>query len=204
MNIFPSGQAANRASAEQDSHTLQTSATPDGRIFHQASQQTGTQESGTLMQRKALPQHKERKQFALPRINDLGEKRGSSPHATAEELQKADGAGDELGLCNHRAGKPAAERLLVWGTCCETVSVRQPMTAGFVPKPRNLCCTSLHHNFVLNLKYFNCLFNKAVLNYECLLKQKAATPWQFDGTLSSTGLFIFLLASEFLMQSGYP
>lgn len=84
------------------------------------------------------------------------------------------------------------------------LSVRQPVTAGFVPKPRNLCYTSLHHNFVLNLKYFNCLFHKAILNYECLLKQKAATPWQFDGTLSSTGLFIFLLASEFLMNSGYP
>lgn len=133
----------------------------------------------------------------------MGKKRGRSPHAIAEELQKADGAGDDLGLCNHRK-ENLQQRLLVWGTCCETVSVRQPVTAGFVPKPRNLCYTSLHHNFVLNLKYFNCLFHKAILNYECLLKQKAATPWQFDGTLSSTGLFIFLLASEFLMNSGYP
>lgn len=75
------------------------------------------------------------------------------------------------------------------------------MTAGAIPKPRNLCYTSLHHNFVLNLKYFNCLFNKAILSYKCLLKQTAATPWQFDGTLNSTGLFIFLLASEFLMDT---
>lgn len=46
-------------------HTLQTSATPDGRIFHHASQQTGTQESRTLMQYKALPQHKERRENRL-------------------------------------------------------------------------------------------------------------------------------------------
>lgn len=119
-------------------------------------------------------------------------RKGTAVHtAIAGELQKADGAGDELGLCNHRAGKPAAERLLVWGTCCETVSVRQPVTAGFVPKPKNLCYTSLHHNFVLHLKYFNCLFNKAILNYDWLLKQKAATPWQFDGTLTASQAFSF-------------
>lgn len=75
---------------------------------------------------------KERNQIALLRINDLGEKSGNSPRPIAEELQKADGAGDEPGLCNHKAKKPKAERLLVWGTCLETVSVKRPKTAGFV------------------------------------------------------------------------
>lgn len=39
----------------------------------------------------------------------MGEKSANSPRPVAEELQKADGAGDELGLCNHRARKPEAE-----------------------------------------------------------------------------------------------
>lgn len=74
----------------------------------------------------------------------------------------------------------------MWDTCFET------MLAGFVSNLRNLCYTSLDHNFVLNLEDFNCLFNEAMLNYKHLLKQEAATPWQFDGTRRYTGLFIFL------------
>lgn len=74
------------------------------------------------------------------------------------------------------------------------------MAAVLVSKLRNP--RSLDHDFVLNLKYFNCLYNKAILDYKYLLKQEAAPPSQFDGTLSSTGLFIFLTASEFLPQNG--
>lgn len=61
LNTFAFKLAANRDSEEQDSHILQSSATPDGRIFHQASHQAGTQESETLTQCKALPEHKERR-----------------------------------------------------------------------------------------------------------------------------------------------
>lgn len=66
----------------------------------------------------------------------MGEKSGNSPHPIAEELKKADGAGDELRLHNHRARKPEAERLLAWGTGLETVSAKQLVTAGFVSELR--------------------------------------------------------------------
>lgn len=53
-----------------------------------------------------------------------------------KSLKKADGAGDELRLRNHRARKPEAEGLLAWGTGLETMSAKQLMTAGFVSELR--------------------------------------------------------------------
>jgi len=105
-------------------------------------------------------------------------------------------------VCTTRKRKKLRQGLLAGGTCLEIASAQHPKTAGFVSNLRNLCYASLDHNFVLNLKDFNCLFNKTTLNYECLLKQEAATSRQLDGVLRSTGLFIFLTASEFLTQSG--
>lgn len=89
----------------------------------------------------------------------------------------------------------------VCGTCFESCQPAwQPMTAEFVPNLRNLQYASADHSLILNLKYFNYIFNEIIFNYKCSLKQEAATPWLFDGTLRSAAIFIALIASEFLTK----